>query len=260
MTAQDTPRTLAGRTALVTGGSRNIGRETALALAARGADVIVTYNENAKMAKAVVAEIEATGGRASAVQANLTGTGALDGIKGHVETTLGGWGRDELDILVNNAGALRLGTFERVTEDDLEHMFQTNYKSVFFLTQKLAPMLADGGRVVMLGSRTARIAFAPLVSYGPLKAALQSLTPYLARHLGPRGITVNAVSPGGLDDDFNAPLFDMMPPARDFIRQNTALGRVGMPGDVAGVIAFLCEPAAGFISGAVIDVDGGYHL
>ena len=139
-------------------------------------------------------------------------------------------------------------------------MFQTNYKSVFFLTQKLAPMLADGGRIVMLGSGTSRIAFAPLISYGPLKAALQSLTLYLASFLGPRKITVNAVSPGGLDDDFNAPLFDMMPPARDFIRQNTALGRVGMPKDISGVIAFLCEPAAGFVSGAVINIDGGYHL
>jgi NAD(P)-dependent dehydrogenase (short-subunit alcohol dehydrogenase family) len=114
--------------------------------------------------------------------------------------------------------------------------------------------------VVNLGSGTARIAFGPLVSYGPFKAALQSLTLYLASFLGKRGITVNAVAPGGLDDDFNAPLFHMMPPARDYIASNTALGRMGLPKDVSGVITFLCQPEASFISGAIINIDGGYHL
>jgi len=129
-----------------------------------------------------------------------------------------------------------------------------------FLTQQLGPLLTDGGRIVNLGSGTARIAFGPLISYGPFKAALQSLTLYLASHFGGRGITVNAVAPGGLDDDFNAPLFERMPVARDYIIGNTALKRIGVPKDIGEVVAFLCTPQAGFISGAIVPIDGGYHL
>jgi NAD(P)-dependent dehydrogenase (short-subunit alcohol dehydrogenase family) len=253
-------KSLSGKIALVTGGSRNIGRETALSLADKGADVIITYKENQDAAKKTVKDLQAKGVKAHAIRVNLTGTAELDEFVKHVGETVKSWGRDKLDILINNAGVLRLATFDKVTEDDIDYNFMTNYKSVFFLVQKLMPMLADHGRIVNLGSGTARIAFAPLVSYGPFKAALQSLTLYLASFLGSRGITVNAVAPGGLDDDFNAPLFQMMPPARDYIRSNTAVGRIGMPNDVAGVIGFLCSPEASFISGAVINIDGGYHL
>jgi NAD(P)-dependent dehydrogenase (short-subunit alcohol dehydrogenase family) len=253
-------RTLTGKAALVTGGSRNIGREVALALGARGADVVITYRERAEDAASTVKELEALGVRGHAVQADLTGTADLDRLVSELGATLTDWGHSGLHALVNNAGTLRLATFEAVTEDDLDHTYATNFKSAFFLTQRLLDVLQDGGRVVNLGSGTARIAFQPLVSYGPLKAALQSLTAYLAAFLGPRGITVNAVAPGGLDDDFNAPLFDRMPQARGYITGGTALGRIGVPDDVASVIAFLCTPDAGFISGAVLPVDGGYHL
>ena len=198
--------------------------------------------------------------RATALRVDLTGTAGLPDFVDAFRQVLAGWGRSSFDILVNNAGVLRLATFERVTEEDLDYNFQTNYKSVFFLTQRLMGDLAEGGRIINLGSGTARIAFGPLVSYGPIKAALQCLTAYLAAFLGPRGITVNAVAPGGLDDDFNAELFSNMPPARDHIRSNTALKRIGVPGDVGGVIAFLASPEASFISGAVLPIDGGYHL
>lgn len=251
---------LKGKIALITGGSRNIGRETALELAKRGADVVVTFKENEAAAKSTVNELLAIGVQAAALRVNLTGTSELGRLVDEFKSILTKWGRDDFDILVNNAGVLRLATFDRVTEDDIDFNFLTNYKSVFFLTQRLMPLLSNGGRVIMLGSGTARIAFAPLVSYGPFKAALQSLTLYLASFLGKRGITVNAVAPGGLDDDFNAPLFHMMPPARDYITQNTAVGRIGIPKDVGGVIAFLCSPEASFVSGAVINIDGGYHL
>ena len=253
-------KSLTGKTALVTGGSRNIGRETALALAADGADIVITYVENEPAAARTVADIEALGVRAAALRVNLTGTSGLDSFVAAFVEILAGWGRDNFDILVNNAGALRRGLFDKVSEDDLDYLFDTNYKSVFFLTQKLGGLITDGGRIVNLGSGTARIAFAPLVAYGPLKAALQSLTLYLASFFGGRGITVNAVAPGGLDDDFNAELFEEMPQARDYLRSNTAVGRIGMPDDVSGVIAFVCRPEASFISGSVISVDGGYHL
>ncbi len=253
-------KSLSGKIALVTGGSRNIGRETALALAADGADVVITYVENEPAAVQTVADLEALGVRAGALQVNLTGTSGLDSFVASFTAILADWGREDFDILVNNAGALRRGLFDTVTEDDLGYIFDTNYKSVFFLTQKLGGLIADGGRIVNLGSCTARIAFAPLVAYGPLKAALQSLTLYLASFFGSRGITVNAVAPGGLDDDFNAELFEEMPQARDYLRSNTAVGRIGMPDDVSGVIAFVCRPEASFISGSVLNVDGGYHL
>ncbi|MDJ0911334.1 MAG: SDR family oxidoreductase [Woeseiaceae bacterium] len=253
-------KSLTGKIALVTGGSRNIGRETALALAGDGADVVLTYINNETAAERTVADIEALGTRARALRVNLTGTAELDGFVAAFADILSEWGREDFDILVNNAGALRRGLFESVTEEDLDFIFDTNYKSVFFLTQKLGGLIADGGRIVNLGSGTARLAFAPLVAYGPLKAALQSLTLYLASFFGGRGITVNAVAPGGLDDDFNAELFEEMPQARDYLRSNTAVGRIGMPDDVSGVIAFICRPDASFISGSVISVDGGYHL
>jgi NAD(P)-dependent dehydrogenase (short-subunit alcohol dehydrogenase family) len=246
--------------ALVTGGSRNIGRHTALALGRSGADVVITYRERADAAAEVVAELQGQGVRAKALQADLTGSAGIAPLVAELRGTLASWERPGLDILVNNAGTMRLATFDRVTEADLDANFQTNYKSVFFLTQALLPVLRDGGRIVNLGSRTASIAFAPLVSYGPVKAALQSLTLYLAAFLGPRGITVNAVAPGGLDDDFNAPLFKQMPASHEFIRSHTALGRLGMPRDVSEVIAFLCSPQAAFVSGAVLSIDGGYHL
>jgi NAD(P)-dependent dehydrogenase (short-subunit alcohol dehydrogenase family) len=257
--SSSTSSSLRGKIALVTGGSRNVGKETALSLASKGADVVITYREQKIAAEETVKELKALGVRAEALQANLTGTAELDGLVASFKQQLSAWGRSDFDILINNAGTLRIASFDKVTEDDLMTVFDTNYKSVFFLTQKLQALLANNGRIVNLGSGTARIAFGPLVSYGPLKAALQSLTLYLASFLGPRGITVNAVAPGGLDDDFNAPLFAMMP-AKDFIKKSTAVARVGLPKDVGGAIAFLCSPEASFISGAILNIDGGYHL
>jgi NAD(P)-dependent dehydrogenase (short-subunit alcohol dehydrogenase family) len=250
---------LKGTIALITGGNRNIGRDTALRLAAQGADIVITYREQTASAAQTVKDLQALGVRAAALQVNLTGTAQLPAFVAQFKQQLADWGRQDFDILVNNAGTLRIATFDKVTEDDLDTVFNTNYKSVFFLTQHLASLIANNGRIINLGSGTARIAFGPLVSYGPIKAALQSLTLYLASFLGKRGITVNAVAPGGLDDDFNAPLFAMMP-AKDYIKANTAVDRVGVPQDVGGVIAFLCSPEAAFVSGAVINIDGGYHL
>ena len=248
------------KVALVTGGNRNNGRETALALAERGADVVITYRERREQAEQTLRELEGYGGRATVLQLDLSTTDQLDTFVAALKKVLNEWEHSKLDILVNNAGMLRMATFDQVTEHDLDIIYKVNYKSVFFLTQRLSPLLAEGGRIINIGSATAHIAFAPLVSYGPLKAALQSLTVYLASFLGQRGITVNAVAPGGLDNEFNAGLFERMPQARDYIRSNTALGRIGSSQDVGGIIAFLCTDAASFISGAVIPVDGGYHL
>lgn len=255
-----TNTTLKGKIALVTGGSRNVGRDTALALGSRGADVVVTYVHNQAGARSTVQKLTAQGVRAEAIQVDLTGTSELGVFVSNFKGVLSKWGRSNFDILVNNAGIIKLGTFDKVTEEDLDALYQINYKSVFFLTQQLLGDIADGGRVINLSSGTAGIAFAPMIGYGPLKAAIQSLTLYLASFLGERQITVNAVAPGGLDDDFNSGLFEQMSGAKDFIASSTALGRIGKPNDVGGVIAFLCTPEASFISGATIPIDGGYHL
>ena len=160
--------TLTDKVALVTGGSRNIGRATAIALAGKGADVIVTYRTNDDLAAEVVAEIEGLGRRGAALAVDLTGTANIDGLVADFRKVLVEWGRSDFDILVNNAGILRIAPFDQVTEDDLDANFETNYKSVFMLTQALAGDIADGGRIINLGSGTACIAFGPLVSYGPL--------------------------------------------------------------------------------------------
>jgi NAD(P)-dependent dehydrogenase (short-subunit alcohol dehydrogenase family) len=248
------------KTALVTGGNRNIGKETALALASKSIDIIITYHERAEQARQTIQELQEKGVKAQAIQVNLSQTSGIGSLVQSVNETIAEWGKKGIDILVNNAGTLRLGTFDKISEEDLDLIYHTNYKSIFFLTQRLLPFLIDGGRIVNLGSGTARIAFAPLVAYGPIKAALQSLTLYLASFLGSRRITVNAVAPGGLDDDFNAPLFAAMPQAKGFITSTTAIGRIGYPNDIGNTIAFLCSDEASFISGAVIPIDGGYHL
>lgn len=250
----------AGKIALVTGGSRGIGHATALALADGGADVVITYVKNEEAARRTVAALEAKGVRAMSIQVDLTGTNELERLVADFRRILAEWRRKDFDFLVNNAGILRYAPFEQVTEEDLNAVYQTNYQSVFFLTQKLLSLMADGGSIVNLASGTANVVFPPFTPYGPLKAALISLTKYLASILGGRGIRVNVVAPGGLDDDFNAGIFETMPQSKDYIVTNTALGRVGVPADVGGVIAFLCTKEASFITGATLPVDGGYHL
>ncbi|MGI9557658.1 MAG: SDR family NAD(P)-dependent oxidoreductase [Solirubrobacterales bacterium] len=256
----DGVRDLAGRTALVTGGSRGIGREAALALGRRGADVVVTFRERGDAAEEVVKLLDALGVRGAVLQVDLSGTAQLDRMCAELREKLGECGVERLDILVNNAGIQRHGTFDEITESDLDAIYETNYKSPFFLTQRLVGEMNDGGRIVNIGSRTARTVYDPLVAYGPLKAALQSLTVYLANFLGPRRIAVNAVAPDGLEGDFNAKAFAETPEARDYIVDNTAVGRIGVPADIGGAIAFLCSPEAEYINGAVLPIDGGFRL
>jgi NAD(P)-dependent dehydrogenase (short-subunit alcohol dehydrogenase family) len=249
------------KTAIVTGGNRNVGKETALALAAMSVDIIITYNEKVEQANETVKELKAKGVKAKAIQLTLTQTSTIPAFVESINSTLSEWGKSGIDILINNAGVSTIGTFDKVTEADLDFNYQVNFKSLFFLTQHLMPLLNDNGRIINLGSRLAQIAFAPLIAYGPMKAAVQSLTIYLASIMGSKKITVNAVAPGGLDDDFNATLWnDVLPAARDYVTGSTALGRIGMPTDVGKVIAFLCSEEASFISGAIIPIDGGYHL
>lgn len=252
---------LTGKTALITGGSRSLGRATALRLAREGADVILTYRSRAAEADAVVAEIEALGRKAVALQVDLEGTAGIPAFVAQVAKVGEDlFGHDRIDVLVNNAGIERGGVFGTVSEEDWDAMMDTNLKSAFFLTQALVERINDGGRILFLGTGLTRFALPPYVAYAASKAALNGVALYLAKTLGPRGITVNVVAPGALETDFNRANFDAHPEVVDVIAGNTAQGRLGQTDDVEGAIAFLASPAAQWVTGQRLEASGGMFL
>lgn len=263
MTQPDTlaPTTnLHGRTALVTGGSRGIGRDIALRLAEAGADVLLTYRSREEAASEVVQAITAMDRRAIAIQADLEGTDAIAALTARVQETLESWRADALDILIHNAGIGSHQPVGTVSEDEFDRVIDTNFKSVVFLTEALVDRIADGGRIVALGSGLARFALPGYAVYGSMKAALEQYMVYLAKELGGRGITANAVSPGALDTDFNAAALEHDPAMRGIISGVTALGRMGVAEDVGGVVAMLCSPAGRWTTGQRIEISGGMFL
>lgn len=251
---------LHGKVALVTGGSRGVGRDVALRLAEAGADVILTYRAQAEAAAEVVAAITKLDRRATALAVDLGGTAEIAGLVERVEAQLDDWGADRLDILINNAGVASHQPLGEITEAAFDRVVDTNFKSVVFLTQALLPKLADGGRVIAIGSGLGRFTMVGMSVYGSLKAALEQYMAYLGTELGPRGITANAVSPGALDTDLNAAALEHNPQMRGFISSVTALGRMGVAEDIGGVVAMLCSPAGRWITGQRIEVSGGMYL
>ncbi|MCJ2142090.1 3-oxoacyl-ACP reductase family protein [Methylobacterium sp. E-066] len=240
---------LAGKRALVTGASRGIGAAIALALADRGADVAITYERSAERAAGVVHTIEAKGRRAIAIQADSADASAVKRSVDEATESLGG-----LDILVNNAGIARGGPFAEMSLTDIDAILDVNVRSVVLASQAAIPHLADGGRIISIGSCLGeRVPFPGVTVYSMSKSALLSFTRGLARELGPRGITVNLVQPGSTDTDMN--------PAdgaqSDLQRSMTALGHYGKPEDIAASVAFLASPAARQITGTAITIDGG---
>lgn len=245
--------------ALVTGAGRGIGRAIAMRLAADGVTVAVHYNAGLAAAEAVVADIAAAGGTAFAVQADLSdraGVGAL--AEGFAEELTRRYGTSEFDILVNNAGVGKRATIEDIDEETFDRILQVNLKSPFFLIQALLPHLREGGRIVNVSSMGTRAAYPTMAAYAPSKAGLEALTRLLAAHLGPRGITVNAVMPGATATDMNGPARD--PVASRAVASTIALGRVGQPEDVAKVVAFLASDAGGWVTGQQVDASGGQRL
>ncbi|GAA3222626.1 SDR family NAD(P)-dependent oxidoreductase [Nonomuraea helvata] len=247
---------LAGKTALVTGGSRGIGRAVALRLAADGAEVAVHYGGNEEAAKETVARIEEAGGRAFAIRARFGDVSATDQLFEGLTAGLAGRG---LDILVNNAGIASVNPISQVTPEELDRLLAINVATPFFVIQRALPLLNDGGRIINMGSTASRFAVTMQIGYTITKAALESMAPTLANELGRRGITVNTVAPGAVRTDMTAG-YNSLPEVVAELEGITALGRLGEPEDVADVVGFLAGPQGRWVTGQTVDVSGGTYL
>jgi len=247
--------------ALITGGNRGLGRSTAEHLVAKGVDVVITYRSNEAEAEEVVSAVADKGRMAAAVRLDVGQVGSFDAFADDLRRRLDEqWGRSDFDFLVNNAGVGTYAPFADTTEKDFDELLNVNFKGVYFLTQKLLPLIADGGRIVNLSTGLTRFVGAPTSAYAAMKGAIEVLTRYLAQELGPRGITVNAVAPGPIGTDFGGGGLRDNEQMRNMISANTALGRVGEPDDVGGAIASLLTGDNGWVTGQRIEVSGGSRL
>jgi 3-oxoacyl-[acyl-carrier protein] reductase len=245
---------LAGKTALVTGASRGIGRATALALAKAGAQVLVHYGRGAAEAEAVVREIRDAGGRAEMVAADMAAPDGPHKLAAEVRRIVGA----RLDILVANAGVATDATIEGTTVEDFDRLFAVNVRAPFFLVQQLLPILGNGSSVVLLSSLAAHASVGTLSAYAATKGAIDTLVKHFAAALGERGIRVNAVAPGVVDTDMSS--FARTDGGRDFTLSLQAIKRVAQPDDIADVVAFLASNAARWITGDTVRIDGGSKL
>ena len=247
--------------ALITGANRGLGKNTALKLAEAGTDLIITYRNNADEAHAVVAEIRALGRRAVALQLDVADTRGFADFAAAVGAVLASeWQRTQFDYLVNNAGSGVHASIADTTEAQFDDMVNVHLKGVFFLTQKLLPLLADGGRIVNLSSGLARFSNPGYAAYAAMKGGVEVLSRYLAQELGPRGIAVNVVAPGAIETDFGGGVVRDNPAVNAHLAAITALGRVGLPDDIGGAIASLLQPGNRWITGQRIEVSGGMNL
>jgi len=247
----------ANKIAIVTGGSRGIGRSTVLHLAANGVDSIFTYRENQAEANKVVAAVEAQGRRAIALPLDTGVAASFDAFATRVTTAIAELGAERFDYLVNNAGQSLHKPFDQTTEEELDGIYNVHFKGVYLLTQTLLPLIADGGRIVNISSGLARVSMPGSSAYGAMKGAVEVLTRYMAAELGPRGIAVNTVAPGAVATDFSGGMVRDTPAVAERIAGMTALGRVGLPDDLGAMIASLLSDANRWISGQRIEVSGG---
>ncbi len=246
---------------LVTGASRGLGRNTASSIARHGGDVIVTYREGKDAADAVVADIRALGRKAVALRLDTSKVSSFPDFVLAVRAALRDtWGRDTFDHLINNAGHGEMTAFSATTQAQFDALFDVHVKGVFFLTQSLLPALADGGRIINFSSGLTRVSFPGFSAYAAAKGAVETLTVYLARELGGRGITANVVAPGAIETDFLGGAVRDTPDYNDAFANMTALGRVGVPDDIGPMIASLLGPANRWVNGQRIEVSGGQSI
>jgi NAD(P)-dependent dehydrogenase (short-subunit alcohol dehydrogenase family) len=246
--------------ALVTGGSRGLGRNAAINLARRGEDILFTYRSNQSEAESLIREAEAMGRNAAGFRLDTADIGAMDGFVTEVRKTLQAWGRERFDYLVNNAGNSLHASFGETTEAQFDEIFNVHVKGVYFLTQKLLPLMNDGGRIINISSGLARFALPGSSAYGAAKGAVEVLTRYLAKELGPRGITANVVAPGAIQTEFGGGMVRDNPEVNKRVAEMTALGRAGVPDDIGPMIAALLSDENRWVNGQRIEVSGGMVL
>ncbi len=250
----------ASKVAIVTGGSRGIGRNTVLCLARQGVHAILTYKSNRTEADNVVALAAESGAQAIALQLDTGDARAFDGFVAEVRKALAELGVERFDYLVNNAGTSSSASLESITEAEMDSLYQVHFKGVLFLTQKLLPLMKDGGRIVNISSGLARFAMPNRIGYGPIKAAVEALTRYMAVELAPRRIIANVVAPGAIATDFSGGIVRDNPQVNKAVSDHTALGRAGVPEDVGPVIAALLSDDFGWVNAQRIEVSGGMHI
>jgi NAD(P)-dependent dehydrogenase (short-subunit alcohol dehydrogenase family) len=250
-----------GKIAIVTGGSRGLGRNTALKLAESGADVILTYHSHPEEAESVVAGIEKQGRRGVALHLDVADSGSFAAFADTVGQALARhWQRERFDFLVNNAGFGTHAGLLETTEDQFDAMFKVHMKGMFFLTQALLPIMADGGRIVNISSGLTRFAFNGYSAYAAMKGGVEVLTRYMAKELGPRGIAVNTLAPGAIETDFRGGAVRDDKQLNAAIAGQTALGRVGVADDIGGAVAALLSPANRWVNAQRIEASGGMFL
>lgn len=247
--------------AVITGASRGLGKNTALKLAAQGIDIILTYQTNAAAAAEVVAEIEWLGRKAVALPLDVSDSGSFAEFATQVSTVLAHtWQRESFNYLINNAG---IGIHVPMAETSIEQfdtLMNIHVKGPFFLTQTLLPQLMDGGSIVNISTGLTRFAIPGFGAYATMKGAVETMTKYWAKELGPRGIRVNVLAPGAIETDFGGGAARDNEQMNQFLAQQTALGRVGLPDDIGGAISALLSPAAAWINAQRIEASGGMFL
>lgn len=247
--------------AIITGASRGLGRSMALTLASKGHDIIITYNSNKDEADKVVNSIKAEGRKAAAIQLHAERADTFAKFAEEVKASLKSvFGRDNFDYLVNNAGIGINAPFMETTEEQFDSLMNLHVKGVFFLSQKLIPMMKDSGRIVNISSGLARFCMPGYSAYGAMKGAVETLTRYMAKELGYRGIRVNVIAPGAIETDFGGGIVRDNEQVNAHIASLTALGRVGLPDDIGGAVAALLSDDSGWINAQRIEVSGGMML
>ncbi|MCS3804103.1 NAD(P)-dependent dehydrogenase (short-subunit alcohol dehydrogenase family) [Chromobacterium alkanivorans] len=247
--------------AVITGGSRGLGKSAALHLARQGVDVVLTYQSRAADAEAVVAEIRALGGQAAALPLDVGQSAGFAAFAAQLRQTLAEqWQRADFDFLVNNAGIGIHAAFADTSEAQFDQLMNIQLKGPFFLTQTLLPLIADGGRILNVSTGLTRFALPGYAAYAAMKGGVEVLTRYLAKELGPRGIAVNVIAPGAIETDFGGGLVRDNEQVNAHIAAQTALGRVGRPDDIGGAIATLLSDGAAWVNGQRVEASGGMFL
>jgi NAD(P)-dependent dehydrogenase (short-subunit alcohol dehydrogenase family) len=247
--------------ALVTGGSRGIGRNSAIALSKKGIDVIITYNSQKEKADLVAKEIEANGAKAVTMQLDVSDVSSFDFFASKLSDVLKkNWNQEHFDFLINNAGVSNHTSILDTTEEQFDNLMNIHFKGVFFLTQKLIPFIADKGGIVNTSTGLTRFTIPGSGVYSAMKGAVEVLTRYLAKELGSRGIRVNTIAPGAINTEFSGSAYIENPGLKDFIGSQTALGRIGEASDIGGIVANLCTDEMGWINAQRIEASGGMFL